>query len=528
MRQALAATAAQLSAETRIRFRSLGTIVTILILFAIGFLYLPDPDANRVSIMWHSEGANYSGTYSTGFIGAVMAMLTAMILPLAGFYLVTGSVTRDQRRRVWPIIAATRTSTAAYLGGKWVASVAYLLLLASVSLIPAAILFFRYGTGPFAVDQLLLPWLLMVPPAMAFTAAMALLFDCTPVLRGRAGWVIWFFVWTFGFIALPASLGNIMDNDPANDRVPSFDPSGAVFFEDLLKRSIDTPITGTSLGIIVIDKPLLRVPFPELRIEPVLLLRRLMALAWSAVPLVLAGWIFHWTRNWSPRGSKPPKKKPVIDQGWSEGGSLTGSSQPLPTHPSYLRSVGAELRMMWKSASWIRWPMLASGMLFLLVPESSARGFLALFLILLVPLIAESAAREQLSGTTATVFSQPGLPRSVVAWKLSAVASFIVLVSLPVILRACLDEPLQGLTIVLALTFIATASVGLGWLSGGGKFFVGIFVVLWYLAIQKDSPLDFTGVMASTNLGLSAGFAAGGAVLVLAAAAREYVLQARG
>ena len=154
--QALRALGAQVAAETRSRLRSTGTILTVLAMFALAFLYIPPPGSRRVSILWQvGEGANahtYSGTYSAGFIGAVVALLTSMLMPLAGFYLVAGSVRRDLERRVWPIIAATRTSPTVYLLGKWLASFAYLLVLAALALLPAIFLFLRYGTGPFSLE----------------------------------------------------------------------------------------------------------------------------------------------------------------------------------------------------------------------------------------------------------------------------------------------------------------------------------------------------------------------------------------
>ena len=109
MSQALRALGAQVAAETRSRLRSTGTVLTVLAMFALAFLYLPPPGSRRASILWQVGEQTYSGTYTAGFIGAVVALLTSMLMPLVGFYLVAGSVRRDLDRRVWPIIAATRT-----------------------------------------------------------------------------------------------------------------------------------------------------------------------------------------------------------------------------------------------------------------------------------------------------------------------------------------------------------------------------------------------------------------------------------
>jgi hypothetical protein len=75
---------------------------------------------------------------------------------------------------------------------------------------------------------------------------------------------------------------------------------------------------------------------------------------------------------------------------------------------------------------------------------------------------------------------------------------------------------------LLGLAFTAAAAAGFGWLTGGGKLFLGSYTALWYIAIQRDSPLDFTGAFAKQpDLALCAGFAAAGVVAVAIAAAVE-------
>src|ERR1700748_2277805 len=54
---------------------------------------------------------------------------------------------------------------------------------------------------------LLSPFAIVALPAMLLTAAVAVLFETLPVLRGGTGNVIWFFVWAFLGIALSAVTG---------------------------------------------------------------------------------------------------------------------------------------------------------------------------------------------------------------------------------------------------------------------------------------------------------------------------------
>jgi len=101
----------------------------------------------------------------------------------------------------------------------------------------------------------------------------------------------------------------------------------------------------------------------------------------------------------------------------------------------------------------------------LFLPAIAAQVSIAIFLLLLGPVIAEAAARERLAGTAATVFAQPGVPRSAVQWKVAVVTAFVTVVGAPVLVRSVVRGPAYGLAMLLALLFVATAAAGLGWLS---------------------------------------------------------------
>lgn len=539
MRQLVAAVAAQVGAETRTRLRSTGTIFTVLVLFAAAFWYVPPPGSNRVSIMWQVGEEQVSGLYSASFVGSVVAMLTAILLPLVGFYLVTGSVRRDLERRVWPILAATRTSAASYLLGKWLAATAYLMVLAALALVPAAILFAQYGSGPFSVAELVLPWLLMAPPAMFFTASMALLFDVTPGLRGRFGYVAWFFAWTILFMMIPGTLGGMLDQDPDNDRLTSYDPAGMVFFDQLLERSaqISSPgqrIGSVSLGVVILDEPVRRVPFPALQLEGAGLALRVAAAAWAAVPLLAAIAMFGVARRVEPRSLRRRARAAAAREAAGVGTpALAATAAPArsaaaapalhahATRPGALRSVGAELILTWRAASWVKWPMLAAAVAALFASGDGAAGAIAGFLLLLAPPLAEVAAREELAGTAAYALVQPGVPRSVVAWKAAAVALFALLAGAPAVAASFGRSGAHGAAMLLALAFVASAAVGLGYLTGGGKLFLGAYTALWYMAVQRDSPLDFAGLLSAPDLGRSAAFAGTGLLALGAAMVAE-------
>ncbi|MGK2859960.1 MAG: hypothetical protein ACSLFQ_22415 [Thermoanaerobaculia bacterium] len=523
MNYVVSALVAQLDAETRIRLRSATTAIAVLAMFAIAFTYIPDPSSSRVSISWESNGVRMSGLYSSAYIGWVVAMLTSIMLPFAGFYLVTGSVKRDLDRRIWPIVAATPTPRIAYLAGKMLAGFSYLMILGAVSLIPATLLFFRYGHGPFEPLEIVKPWLLLVPPSLLFTSAMALLFDVTPGFRGRGGYVVWFFAWVFLFLLLPGKLAGVLDEERAQLENPAFDPSGIVMVESAIEGAVGAKPKAVNLGVIILNEKLERVEFPGVPVSGALVAVRVAQFGWSAAVLGMATLVFPFGAAMSSRASlrRKAKKEPGRED-------LAGAREPAmhvelatrASHPSFARSAFADAALIWQTASWLKWPMAIASLGAFVVPATAAQGFIAAVLILCVIVISESAAREALAGTSGLVFAQPGVPRSQVAWKLASVGLFAGAVLASMVVRAALAGPERLAAALLGALFVVTASVGLGWLTKGGKFFSAIFTAAWYVAVQGAA--DFTGVFAKTvDLQVCASFAIAGIALSAAAWSEE-------
>jgi len=201
------------------------------------------------------------------------------------------------------------------------------------------------------------------------------------------------------------------------------------------------------------------------------------------------------------------------------------SLTPVVVRPSAAGAVLAEVRLLWTSASWIKWPLLASAAVAGAVPHPIAG---AAFLVLLVPVIAEAAAREELAGTRALVFSQPSIPARPVLWKSAAVAAFVLSLGVPLTVRSFLASPERGAECVAGLLAIAGISVAFGSLTSGGKLFSGVFLAVWYMAVSGLPAADVTGVLSKApSLRVSLAALGLGVLLVAVASARESLRAAR-
>src|SRR5262249_33383027 len=163
---------------------------------------------------------------NSAWLGSQMALVSSAFLSLVGFYIVKGSVQRDQDTRVGRILATTPISKSFYTLAKAASNFA---VLGSMILVMAfatvAMQIMRAEDAHIDWWALLSPLFLLGLPCMAFTAALAVLFETLPALRGGAGNVIYFFLWAF-MLASPATV--IDKNKPVPPSAYFTDFSGVI------------------------------------------------------------------------------------------------------------------------------------------------------------------------------------------------------------------------------------------------------------------------------------------------------------
>lgn len=488
------------------RMRSAATPIALVAFFAAAFFWIPDPQGHAASLTWQMpSGRVQAPLYSAAYVGFALAILSGVVLAMGGFYLVAGSVRRDRERGIGAILAATPLSKAAYLGGKFAAHFAYLLVLDAFALGAGLAAFLWHGTGAFDPVAFAGPYLLLTIPAMAVCASLAVLFDVTPMLRSRGGLVIWFFVFLFGLMWVPMNLVGLDVDSPRPIAMhrPVLDPTGLATAEWLVRGTIPAEATGVSSGHVVMARPIERVPWPGVSISPGLVAMRALNFLIALLPLLPAIAVFD---RFDPARARRKARKEgrfarfagrfrrraaaVAADALSSRVALTLT--PVSTRPSAKAAILAEARLIWESASFVKWPLAIAAMLAGLLPGNFAQGA---FLLLIVPVISEAAAREGLAGTAALVFSQPGVPRSPVLWKTAAVGLVVLTLGAPLTIKCLLVSPIRGLACLGGLAAIAALSVAMGSLSGGGKLFTGLYLVVWYMGLSNLAAADMTSAL---------------------------------
>lgn len=190
---------ALLRCELQLRSRRASTLVALLAVFALAWLSLSDP-ADGYALMVVGEQRL---RYSSATLAFGSASLGALLFSLAGFYLVRGRTQEDLRSGMGGVLASSPLSSGLLLLARWLGAFSYLLLLALALMLSTWVLHGLRGEGPLQPLVYLQTYALMLLPALAATAAFALLADAWAPLSGRRGDVAYFFFWVMLLSLLP-------------------------------------------------------------------------------------------------------------------------------------------------------------------------------------------------------------------------------------------------------------------------------------------------------------------------------------
>lgn len=156
------------------RIRSYRFLIIMAISLALGFLFIPSPQATYETI---TIGA-YKGVYNSAWIGVVSAVMASTFVSLLGFYVINSNLSKDIDSKVGQIIATTQVSNFGYLFSKVMSNFLVLTTMILVMLVMNVGLFFLYSTGfSFEPLQFILPYLFIPIPAMFLVACLAVVLE---------------------------------------------------------------------------------------------------------------------------------------------------------------------------------------------------------------------------------------------------------------------------------------------------------------------------------------------------------------
>lgn len=515
------------------RVRRSSFLVTLGLTIWSAYVFLPPNHAAYAT--WQFEG--HRGIYNSAWVGTLVAVMASIFLGFAGFYIIKNAVERDRDSGVGAVLATTPMSRIEYALGKWLSNLAVLVSMVAVVAVAAAVMQVARGEDP-RIDPgaLLAPFVLLTLPAMAVVAALALLFEMVPLLRGGLGNVAFFFLWIGGISSPIFQRRGFLDIIGLTHVIPvmeagvhAFDPRYAIGSRHF---SMGFNFRSGADGVWNLET----FPWSGVHWTAAQLGQRL-ALVGIALGLTLvAALVFDrfdsQAGERSARGSRGRRSRidAPPDPAMTGGRGVPAASlAQIPAvgriRPGLWSLALAELHLMASSAGpW--WKLVALGLTVagFLAPLGAARaGILPVAAIWPLQLWSALGHREIRHGTAALVFSTPRPITRLLAAQWIAGSALALAIGAGPLLRAPLAGDTQHAAAQLAgVLFIPAFALACGAWSGGARLFEVLYAIAWYGGpLNRVPTLDYLGIHSASPSGTGAWAAATLGLMALAVAARR-------
>ena len=490
------------------RVRRFSFLLTLGVILLGGYLLVPPAGASYMVGLHPVELKTltyYRGVYNSAWVGSVVAAMTAWLLSLLGFYLVKGAIERDQETGVGQLIAASPLSKSLYVVGKWLSNVAVLVaIIGTMTLAAGAMQLIRGEDMHLQLGELLAPFLWLTLPPLILVAALAILFEILPGLRGGLGNALYALIW---LALMPASVEVVPGLDLIEVDVLATLQAEYPGGEFSASQGVNPAWYGRAFTF----------SWEGIPWTAEMVLGRLAWIGAALLVVALAAVAFACSSVILGDGQRPrlarkrglPRARPAPMWERAEPSARQVSMARLPAeakHFRFDRVLRAELRLALGGQPWW-WYVGALGWTIagLLAPVDASREYL-LPVAWLWPLLIWSAlgVREVQHRTGDLVFAAPHpLRRQLPATWLSGL-TVTLLAGSGVALRLILAGQWSViLAWVVGALFIPTLALALGVWSGSGKAFEGLYALLWYVGpVNQLTALDFVG---ATDKSIAAG-----------------------
>jgi len=499
------------------RVRRYSFLITLGIVAYAAYMFLPPNGAKYVTLRF----ADYRGIYNSAWVGALVAMMSAVFISLAGFYIIKNAIARDRETGVGEIIASTPVRGAVYLAGKMLSNFAVLTAMIAVLAIGAVGMQLLRGEElSINLWHLWSPLLLVTLPVAALLAAVAVVFESISFLRGGAGNIIYYFVW---LIALSTTITQGADVFGHNVIIEDMTRTCASAFPDydLAERRMSMGFNVAGSGEVMtmetfVWKGIDWTPgqvFARLRWFLVaLLMTALATIPFDRFDTMRPGvkrqkgWFRREKRALTPEEALEQSAPAVTASELETTLKLPAALVGRMTRHRLPALVAAELRLMLKGRVWT-WYMVALGLIIggVFAPPGIGRLYL-LPVSWIWPVLIWSGMgiREKRFGTAQIVFSCPHpVRRQLPAIWLAGVVVAL-LTGSGVALRLIAGGEWYALVAVgIGALFVPSMALALGVWTGSSKLFEVLYLLLWYGGPMNQVPfIDYLG---ATDAGLSMG-----------------------
>lgn len=475
------------------RTRSYAFLITLCASLAIGYTFVPDPNANYSTI----RIADFIGFYNSAWFGYVTAIMTSVFLSLIGFYLVNSGIKADVDTKVGQIVASTPVKNLIYLLGKLTCNFMVLLTIVFFVFLMSITLFFLYNDGyPFELLKFVKPYLLVTIPAIFFIAALAIVFEVLIPKYTIVQNIAFFFL----FSALAAF--NLPQDSSFTMDIYGSKIVTSQMVETVKQIDGSDGNSGLNIGYVLggTEEPK-NFQFEGVDFPTSFILSRLLWMLFGIGLVALVSPFFHRfdQKRWLP--IKVTKEEIILEEK-RESEIILSALPNAQTNYGILPFIKTELLLLTRQGKKWLWIVNLVGMTLLaFLPMSIAHKFvLPILWFLQVGRLSELNTKEITYGVHYLAFtSYKPMGRLLFSQIISGVILLLFL-SMPLILRyVFVGDFTTIVSIVFGGVFVIMLTSALGILTQGKKLFEILFFMITYANVNAIAFLDYFGGMSHTS-----------------------------
>lgn len=479
------------STDVRIRVARSSSAVLLVALCIFAYVFVPDLKTGRALMQVNGHRA----LYNSATIALATSSLCAVLLGMAGFYLISNTVRRDVDTRTGFVIASTPVRNAEYLAGKLLGSIVFLTFIVVVYMVNVMAMQLLRGEAPLEPFTYLAMFVAVLGPVIVVVSGLALMFECVQPLSGRIGDVLYFFVWAT-LLSVPAATSGSAGPGEAS----KLDVFGMAFV-----------ITAANFQAAGDFHARPEISIGSSRFDPAQSPWRFQGVTWTApvimsrvtsallvLPALLIAWLAF--ARFDPSRIK--------DGGGSSRSSVRGRvSAPLRrmlellrpaswAGPGLVRTTLGEIALTIMLRPLVFLGAAAAAVAGIVVPAGSMHSWLLpVTFLALIASLADVATRDRVARVEGIRNGIAGVrDLSVYAKLLAALGVALAFLIVPLV-RTAIMAPAFALSLFIGAAFVAATAVALGALARTPKLFAGAGLLFLYVVVSTPGApeLDFAG-----------------------------------
>lgn len=490
------------------RSRRYSFLVTLLVIIAIVYAYLLPADTGGVTF----NLGGHRGIYNSAWVGAIVSVLCSALLTLPGFFLIKNTIERDTNTRVGQVLATTPISRMQYILGKLFSNFVFLAVM--VGVIMAAALVMQLVRAEFLQIDLwhfVAPFLFTTLPVMALIAALAILFETIPWLRGGFGNIVYLFFYVVIVMVsiMPSQVGSVYRMLP--------EPFGLTVIAADMSQDVKAVYSDYNGGLVIGYTPLRgeiqTFVWDGVEWDLSIVLMRMLWVVIALAIALLASLLFH---RFDPALENQRSKKKRQKTGLPDADDdLQPDITPAPTQRPIteltpvtrreanstsllFRTLFAEIKLMLKGLPWWWYVVALAIVLFGLFGQDREAWVYALLAAWIWPILIWSGmgCREKRHHASEIIFSAAHtLARQMPAAWLAGLLVALLLSSGAAMRMLTAGKWSNLLALAAGAAFIPALALAFGVWSGGSKLFEVTYLAIWYIGPLNGLPaLDFMGL----------------------------------